>query len=317
MGLEQFIELYDVPVELGDETVGGFTHTTRFATTTDGKDVILKYSSDSDHILLIEREYEACDILSAVLHNNTDVNIPEPVIYVREGEEILVGFERLETYTPTRKDWEDIEFCGSVIDSVAELFNELHTNMGIYERIFNSDHCSDYVNRISDSMVANAEMVSYEGHEQYEELVNGCIEYIRGAQNNSEIRFSHQDFSVVNLAFSEEGLYAVFDWENCGFFDPMRDIALFESAIIEEFILEIHPERAESFRNRFRSQLEIDIDEDRVKAYKFVQLYIVLQHILDGDCTDMWLELGTWKDARDQKLRLLDELENNIRDIIY
>jgi hypothetical protein len=120
MGLETFVDSYDVPVELGEETVGGFTHTTRFAITSDGRDIVLKYSSDPDQNVLLEREYEVCEILNTVLH--TDVKIPEPVLYVKEGNEILVGFERFDVYTPTEEDWGDIEFC-EILNTV------LHTDV--------------------------------------------------------------------------------------------------------------------------------------------------------------------------------------------
>lgn len=288
MDVRELEEEFDLVVE--SRTEEGHSHTT-FIGSYRGKSAVIKHSEDARAV----REKEALDVT-----RGSGVETPEVLNYAeRNGDHVLIT-GMVDSEFPGRELWNNPDFCKKLVRSVAETLGEMRST-DVVEKASETVEIRENRDRALKAMKAKNHKIG----EEVEGDIPGICEAIT-AEIDSKHVFTHGDFSTENILLSENGVEAVIDWAEAGFTSRLRDIALFESGFIDEYIRFFHPEKAEEIRHMFRSNLDID-DTAKLELYRFHQNAVVLAYIRKGKCSEEWLKVGSVQEIENHREKVLEQ----------
>ena len=285
---------------------GGFsTDEVRFGEY-EGEDVLVKYASGAKDENNLLKGYRACEHISEAV----DFKVPEPVKLVVKDNELLAIEEKVDTEYPSRQDWKNPDFFEQTVHRGVEILNDMHS-----DRLQCSIKESGLMvseDRIEQSMTKNLDLLSSETNEDVYQLCREIISAIR--ENGFERNFSHNDFNVDNMIFESARLTGLFDWEKCGLADRTRDIALFESAIIDEYGMFFHRSKVESFREIVRHNINHSFSPRILRMYRFFQNAVAYSYISNGQCSETWRSIGTNKEIIRHRKKLIERRKQGIKE---
>ncbi|EGQ43002.1 MAG: putative aminoglycoside phosphotransferase [Candidatus Nanosalina sp. J07AB43] len=269
---------------------------------------MIKYASGVGNENNLLKGYRACEHVSKA----ASFKVPEPVKLVVENNELLAIEEKVDTDYPSRQDWNDSDFLEQTVHKGAQMLNEMYSDR--LSRKIQESGVLVREDRIGQAMEYNLELLSSETDNEIYRL---CKDIISAIENTSiETGFSHNDFNIDNMIFEQGHLTGLFDWENCGLADRTRDIALFESAIIDEYGMFFHGQEAKKFRELYRNNLEYNFDTDMLKMYRFFQNATAYSYVSRGQCSETWNRIGTNTEILKHRKEILDDRKKHIRKIV-
>lgn len=279
----------------------------------EGEENILKHADDTVKYHNLRIEYEACNHISKY----SSINIPESVKYVENSQKnSLAIFSKVNTRVPCKDDWENKLYCSDIVESGINVLNELHCNEHLQSGMRETE-CAGNIIHIEDILTNKYEIIKNSGvvDDGQVERISDIIDYISENHNYKPI-FSHYDFTIINYGFND-GILPLYDWQTCGYSDCLWDIAAFENAIIDEFIYYFHSEQfVNKIRDKFRNNTCKNTKKDVYILYKYIQLLTTVCVVGNGDCSSLWLKVGSEKDIIEQKSKQLSEIEEDVKSII-
>lgn len=284
-GLQDEFEL-----EIAGATEEGHSHTT-FLGTYRGKKAVIKHAEDERSV----RENEALQIVE-----DTGIKTPEVLKYAeKKGDHILIT-ELVNSSFPDREKWKDIDFCRRFVDSAADILKEIHSSK-IMDRASQKTHIPQNRDRALNAMTAKNSKIRAEVKGDIPDLCDSITRDI-----TSEHVFTHGDFSTENILISDNGIEAVIDWAEAGFTSRLRDIALFESSFIDEYLRFFHPEKVKEIRQKFRTTVKPE-DRHKLELYRFHQNAVVLAYIRRGRCSEEWRKVGSVQEIEKHRKKVLEQ----------
>lgn len=281
---------------------GGFTNKD-FLGNYRGKEVFIKYSAENEERLL--KEFTVC----SNIHEVSDFKVPKPLKIVSSSKGTIAIFEKINLLYPSREKWKDFNYCKRTVKKGARILNDIR-GLSSSSNISNLNMLGQEVVRIEEVMKNEVPKIKSTINEETANLCCKIIKFLENERGKQE--FSHNDFSINNYLFQEE-LKGVLDWENSGYYDPHRDIAIFESSIIDEYVRFFHGDKAEILREIFRNQIKEDIKRERLELYRFFQNAVIYSCLSRGECSEAWKAIGGEKEIKDYRRKLIGKRKENVR----
>lgn len=298
MDISELEEEFDLEVK--KQTEEGHSHTT-FLGKYQGKKAVIKHSEDERTI----REKEALKVTE-----NADIRTPEVLDYMEmNGDHILIT-EMVDHSFPGREKWKDLEFCRKFAKSAAWMLRQIHSEELMEKAVSETEAIPENRDRALDAMKRKNHKIREDVESEAADIAVSIPEKIE-----SEHRFTHGDFSTENILITEDGIQAVIDWAEAGFTSRLRDIALFESSFIDEYISFFHPKKVEEIRVEFRSIVE-PYSTEKLELYRFHQNAVVLAFIRRGRCSEEWLKVGTLEEIESHRKKVLEQDINQARKLV-
>jgi aminoglycoside phosphotransferase (APT) family kinase protein len=306
ISLDEMVE-YIEGLNVTSEPAGGYTNEVRFGEYR-GYKVLMKYGSGGEEVENVVKGYRACE----ALYGEVDFVLPEPVRLEREDGDVLAVISRIETALPSREEWKRSEHVRKTVEKGVEILNSLHSR-DLSQELEDSGLLKEE-DRIEQAMRGEIPIISSESDGETLEICREIIDVL--VDNPVENKFSHNDFNIDNYVFQNRELSGAFDWENCGVFDRTRDVALLESAVVDEYGLFFHGDRAEDFREDLRRNIEHDFSASRLKLYRFFQNALAYSYVSSGQCSETWKAAGTAEEMLKHRRELLDERKPAVKDAL-
>lgn len=289
------------------------SHKTVYFCNFNGKSAYAKYANEEPHITAIEREFRSTKIIC----ESTDIDTSEPLLYLKNGEEIIAIFGSVETTIPSKDEWSNFEYGKELVDSAAHVLNELHYNDKIKKtaktRLSNNGFPIEY--RYDTLRSSISDMVHQHEESPYLETALEVLDFLHNTRPEANT-LSHTDFLTANYGLSN-GVEPIIDWEGLGFFDPVCDIGAFEASVVDEFFeTQLTEEESKALRNQFHEQLQYDFDEERLLAYRYIYTAMTYACVVDGKCSQLWLNVGDVETIEKHKKESLEQMKVSIEELI-
>lgn len=306
MDVQEFGEYFNSKFEIVNQIDKGFTNETYIGIFRD-EDVFVKFSSDGENSEDLKCSYEASNILSSLYPEMC----PAPVRFKEIDNAAMLIFELERANVPNIEEWKNARFCKNIIDTASKLVNILHDDDIFDDRLGSAVYCNRDVDRYTsyEKFVKKSE-----NHDELAEYSNSfwtAYQYLN-SNRQFERKFNHNDIALGNSGL-RSGLFPMFDWENCGFSDPLLDVASVEASIIDDVLSGVHSSRfVEEMRDRYRKSVSVDTSKKRYKYHRLLLNLKFAIFVANGDCSEYWSKVGNSDECFDLKMSYIDSITRNL-----
>jgi len=272
---------------------------------------ILKYARTKEEYSNLLQEYEACNSISKY----SSIEIPKSLELIDENSQAVAIFSEVNTNVPSKKDWLNKDYCRNIIESGYTVLNEMHNNKHLQSNMKKTNYCGDFIDPCSilDNKINIMKKSSILSSNQQELLYN-IVDYVENT--TYEKIFSHNDFVIINYGL-HDGIEPIYDWQTCGYSDPLWDIVSFENAVIDEFIDYLYSDKfTQEMRVQYRQNIDINTRKKRYILYKYVNILLIICVVSMGLSSKFWLNVGSEKDILEHKKEQLKRLEPVVESVV-
>jgi aminoglycoside phosphotransferase (APT) family kinase protein len=297
MNAEELESALDLKID--GKTEEGHSHTT-FYGSYNGEKVVIKHSDNKK----VPREIEALELME-----EKDIPTPEILDYKRVGCEHILLTRKIESSFPDREMWKDYGFCLNFAKSAAEILNKIHSKK-VNKRAKKKKNLIENKDRASRNLSSKMDKIRRMHDGEIPEIVEIIKEKI-----SSDHGFAHGDFTTENILINGDEISGIIDWADSGITSQTRDVALFESSYIDEYVRIFHPQKVEELREKFRSIVEFDSTE-KLELYRFHQNVVILAYIRSGGCSHEWQSVGSIEEVKEHREKVLREDIGKVKQIL-